>query len=319
MSDVRWEALHVFYQGSLGALLTDGLFPLLRGRLEGRFFFIRYWNGGPHIRVRLWSAPGGSVLPELKARLEEWLSAHPNGPLNSVEYEQTTRAIEELRSRLLPAEQVLLEPCEPLARGDAVQVREYKFDERRYGSHSIRDFIEDHFCWSSGFAARILTWTVSRHESLAELALYLAAATWQASGLTAEEGARLFRSVSGRSAELMQRGPYNLSVSDPEVRESLRRQLAEGLPASGHSDQLNAILMLWRQTAAELLSGAATLRASGGLLRQEPVPLLLDALHMLNNRLGIFTGAESYVNAFLAEELQSTLPRTIGQYTGAGA
>jgi hypothetical protein len=52
-----WLALHIFYSSNNNPLLSDCVVPLLHGlRADGllqRFFFIRYWMEGPHVRLRL--------------------------------------------------------------------------------------------------------------------------------------------------------------------------------------------------------------------------------------------------------------------------
>src|SRR5215475_1105633 len=63
-----WVSAHVFYQGDLTELLVNGIVPLTRelthdgmaALLCGTpgWFFLRYWEGGPHLRLR--------VLPALR-------------------------------------------------------------------------------------------------------------------------------------------------------------------------------------------------------------------------------------------------------------
>ncbi|WP_300009606.1 thiopeptide-type bacteriocin biosynthesis protein [Pseudonocardia sp.] len=52
-----WIALHVFYSSNPNPLLVDCVGPLVeelrRRSLIARYFFIRYWQEGPHIRLRL--------------------------------------------------------------------------------------------------------------------------------------------------------------------------------------------------------------------------------------------------------------------------
>lgn len=72
-----WWAFHVFLfdpaQGE--ACLLEDIMPALRDLLaQGRvssWFFIRYWEGGPHLRVRL-----AGIGPEDRAALLERVRAH---------------------------------------------------------------------------------------------------------------------------------------------------------------------------------------------------------------------------------------------------
>ncbi|AYG80739.1 hypothetical protein DWB77_02877 [Streptomyces hundungensis] len=53
-----WRALHVHLPHSLQtAYLRDVIRPVVRAGAQGeRFFFLRYWQGGPHIRLRIGGA-----------------------------------------------------------------------------------------------------------------------------------------------------------------------------------------------------------------------------------------------------------------------
>src|SRR5881394_1255402 len=52
-----WLSAHLFYQGSLDQLLRQLVSPLVGDlrdrRLIAGHFFLRYWQGGPHVRLRL--------------------------------------------------------------------------------------------------------------------------------------------------------------------------------------------------------------------------------------------------------------------------
>src|SRR5215218_9452764 len=73
-----WISVHVFYSSNGNPLLADGVAPLvarLRARgLISRYFFIRYWLGGPHVRLRLLPAEAAGA-DEVKAVAEADLRA----------------------------------------------------------------------------------------------------------------------------------------------------------------------------------------------------------------------------------------------------
>src|SRR5215472_14113708 len=75
----HWISIHIFYNGNRNHMLTTCLEPLvqdLRKRnLVQHYFFIRYWQEGPHIRLRL--LPAESVKAEaVTRRAEENISAY---------------------------------------------------------------------------------------------------------------------------------------------------------------------------------------------------------------------------------------------------
>lgn len=88
----EWHALHAFSHAGaeeLEQILTERLFPRLQdlkeqGQMQG-WFFIRYWEGGPHLRVRLlYPAPG--VTEEIEALLQSALGEMVSHPLDPVQY-----------------------------------------------------------------------------------------------------------------------------------------------------------------------------------------------------------------------------------------
>jgi len=54
---VHWHSWHIYYYGDQDALLARGvqpvIAPLLTAGVVKRFFFLRYWQGGPHVRLRV--------------------------------------------------------------------------------------------------------------------------------------------------------------------------------------------------------------------------------------------------------------------------
>lgn len=50
---MAWKSLHIFYYDNHDFLIREGIYPaILKNEIE-RFFFIRYWENGPHIRLRI--------------------------------------------------------------------------------------------------------------------------------------------------------------------------------------------------------------------------------------------------------------------------
>ena len=57
MADRDWISAHVFYSDGLDRLLTEAVRPLvgelIAARLVRAYFYLRYWDGGPHLRLRV--------------------------------------------------------------------------------------------------------------------------------------------------------------------------------------------------------------------------------------------------------------------------
>ncbi|MGB8955823.1 MAG: thiopeptide-type bacteriocin biosynthesis protein [Tumebacillaceae bacterium] len=82
-----WLSLHAFHHdaAALDPFLLNGIAPLvqvlLKQGLIDSYFFIRYWEGGPHIRLRLRGDVNTlqqQVKPQATAALKEFLQANPS-------------------------------------------------------------------------------------------------------------------------------------------------------------------------------------------------------------------------------------------------
>jgi len=90
MSD--WQALHAYNHGDADyndRFLLEAVAPVARaavanGAASG-WFFIRYWEGGPHLRLRLADAPPETV-DSVAGQLTGWLLAHPVESLTAESY-----------------------------------------------------------------------------------------------------------------------------------------------------------------------------------------------------------------------------------------
>ncbi|MBL0386965.1 thiopeptide-type bacteriocin biosynthesis protein [Tumebacillus sp. ITR2] len=77
-----WLGLHIFYhdQSKQDALLTEAILPAIRELQESEkcreWFFLRYWEGGPHLRVRFLN-PAAEVESLLRERIGAFIAAHP--------------------------------------------------------------------------------------------------------------------------------------------------------------------------------------------------------------------------------------------------
>lgn len=79
-----WVCAHVFYDTDQDALLTHCVEPVVaeleqRG-LTQRYFFLRYWEGGPHVRLRLLPSRArdhADVAEVVERRLSAFLAESP--------------------------------------------------------------------------------------------------------------------------------------------------------------------------------------------------------------------------------------------------
>jgi thiopeptide-type bacteriocin biosynthesis protein len=78
-ADLRWFALHVHRYADQDAFLRDALAPVVAGHAPAGFFYLRYWQGGSHIRLRLRLRDDEAVrvLDEVTAAFRAYFVEHP--------------------------------------------------------------------------------------------------------------------------------------------------------------------------------------------------------------------------------------------------
>jgi hypothetical protein len=336
MSD-DWLSLHLFHTGDLDALLTDAVAPAIGelGEMGLRqWFFIRYWNGGPHLRLRLRrpaGLPDAALIAPVRAAFADHLARNPPPPRAQADADRIRAGIAAsaaLEHDLAVAAGVLAEAAEPLQPDGALQIRPFVFDERRYGGPSLKALTLDHFHRSSVLALAVVRATAGRPASRFTLALHVAAATAMAmAGSNAQLGAFLAvvaggleRFADGPGADIASRAglpPFE------EVRPSLDDlfdQLKMGLPIPGQTDFVNAVLEAWREEMTSRRAAASRgLSGKPRAARADPDGLLVDYLHMFNNRIGSPTREELYIQHLLSCALSVTAGRAPRAARGAAA
>jgi thiopeptide-type bacteriocin biosynthesis protein len=161
----RWISVHIFYSSNGNPLLADCIAPLvakLRTRgLLSRYFFIRYWLGGPHIRLRLSPAEGVSdadVKEVVEADLRAFLARRPAlfeldrktiAPLYKTMYEAEYGA-EEFAARFGPDGDI------PFYDNNSFHYIDYEPEYDRYGGEDGIDLSERHFEVSSDIVLKLV-------------------------------------------------------------------------------------------------------------------------------------------------------------------
>jgi hypothetical protein len=113
--NAEWLSVYFFYAGNNEDLLANKIKPfvaekILQKEIE-QFFFIRYWERGPHLRLRFQGKKEileNKVKAEIELLLKDYLSSHPSANLNSVLEHSSGEA-----DQLLPNNSVHYFPYEP--------------------------------------------------------------------------------------------------------------------------------------------------------------------------------------------------------------
>lgn len=271
-----WVSVHAFYHGNLDLLLLDAVRPLVqdlrRRRLIDGFFFLRYWDGGQHLRLRLRTESTVDKEVEHLAleRLRGFIEANPAEDLGNL------HLYPEYAAKFARAEGVTDYLRTPMP-NNTVHAIEYRPETDRYGDGEALSAVERHFVESSRIALGLIGAGLTRDQrhTVALSALLLA---WRAGEPRRVEPAEEFE-----SRYLAMRATLH-TIADRMA------EIADGtsaLPPSG------ALSSWWRSINAV------------------PDRRVTDiCAHLLCNRLGLTIADERYVRYLAARTAAETLRPT---------
>ncbi|WP_061289422.1 lantibiotic dehydratase C-terminal domain-containing protein [Herbidospora cretacea] len=268
-----WESAHLFHTGDLDDLIRDVVTPLARSATA--CFYLRYWESGPHVRLRLKGVP----RDEVRARAARWFAGHPSPAVDAPAYRRLAAVLAkgERRERYDPA----------LHAPGSVVFLPYEPEENVYGDMPAA---ERHFGVSSALALDVLHGApaMDRRTAVGLAVLTLTMAACQPD--LAEAARRLPPSEPGdlppglvTQTERLWRlkdGPGLLGAWAASIHD-----LAARLPA----------------TTGDAGSAHAHLAVIGDDARRARV--LLRCAHLFHNRIGLRPGPESHVSTLAARAL----------------
>jgi thiopeptide-type bacteriocin biosynthesis protein len=77
-----WCSVHIYYHTDQDALLLECIKPLLSCMTEtaiaSKLFYLRHWQGGPHLRLRFFSSEETAAREIVKTRLQQFLLSRPS-------------------------------------------------------------------------------------------------------------------------------------------------------------------------------------------------------------------------------------------------
>ncbi|MFE7113819.1 lantibiotic dehydratase C-terminal domain-containing protein [Streptomyces sp. NPDC057654] len=284
-----WTSWHVHQHQGQDRLLTEAVTPLIGAlRAEGLVdlaFVLRYWDGGPHVRLRL-SAPSDTALAELERRvpaeLGRWCHEHPSE--RSMSAEEYTL----LRGRIGGSDAA----AELVPDGTVVPAA-YSPEHERYGHGAALAACEGHFDESTRIALDVLAATPSAAARDSLVVLVLAGFFAARGPTTGADWARRVRDAGlppgtrldlGRIAPLLERPP----AAAQRLTRSLERLEAE----------LRAAAEDYRPPA--LGFGGVTFATADA---RDPIATLDICIHLFVNRIGVTLPTELMLRAALAQAL----------------
>lgn len=139
MEKRNWTSFHLYYAEPWEALLRDFLKPWTEKHIgeSELFFFIRYWEKGPHIRFRMAAEPTRiqSLSHELHNAFERYIEANPS--------ERNLEAFQPEDKDFIAKE------WHP---NNSIQAIDYEPEVSRYGGNHGLAISEQHFKYSSKYA-----------------------------------------------------------------------------------------------------------------------------------------------------------------------
>jgi thiopeptide-type bacteriocin biosynthesis protein len=311
----RWLTAQLFYHGSLDLLLCELVLPLVRelrdGGLLERYFFLRYWLGGPHVRLRLLpvDGAGADVRAAVVRDCDRFFATRPAPDgLTPDAYERLARNL----ARAEPdAETLALQP------NNSVQFTDYRPERHKYGTGPALAAVERHFEQSSDLALDVVqSRTPMRRRQLLALAALLGGAETAGAADVLDRGARAWGELVGVPEDRY----ANVLQTYRERRDQLRTVALRVRQPGATGD---TFVDRWRASVAGLWSVLAELERSGQF---RPNGVVADGLaatafavencrHMFCNRLGIGLSEEWFLRSLAAQvavDLRDE-PRLVGR------
>ncbi|MFI7523573.1 thiopeptide-type bacteriocin biosynthesis protein [Micromonospora globbae] len=336
--DHGWLSVHVFYASNANPMLVEGVRPLVDAlRDEGlisRYFFIKYWMEGPHVRLRVLPAPG--VDPDLvRARVDDAVAAFLRR--RPALYEVDSEGLGDLYKQMFLAEYGQARWDEeygpdgvmPMRANNTFHHIPYEREYGRYGGPAGIEIAEWHFAHSSDVVLDLLATTNVHVRPVllglsAQLTMMMCAVFLDDDRRIADflEQYRRFWEVSYSEPSDEYHASFDTSYRRMDA--ALRNRLADiRAAARGDADvSPGGVEGRWRAHCRELRDRveAATLRGELVFQRGDSPPaavtdldaalpiLLSSYVHMTNNRLGVSILDEIYLAYLMSAALRDDAP-----------
>lgn len=152
----KWISYHVFYHNSekndaLIEVIAEKAREFMRKKLIDKWFFLRYWEGGPHLRIRFLN-PSQLVDDDFVNLISEFIKENPNQDILTKE--------EYYRGHRFDGEAVDIKKIGWHLEGE-IKNYIYQPEYDRYGGKSLIENSETIFMWSSDLVEKIIKGTNS--------------------------------------------------------------------------------------------------------------------------------------------------------------
>jgi hypothetical protein len=307
----QWCSIHIFYHNNHDELLVHCIEPLARllkaQELVLRLFFLRYWKGGPHIRLRFLVANPklrDDVLNMVCSRIREYLTLYPS--THALRPEQY-REMERLFSTLENQQEVggKLQP------NNSLSIEYYLSELAKYGGSLGVAIAEDLFDASTSCVFRSLQQVGGTYEKKLGQAFVMSLVGTVAFGLPIAELPDFFdwyRCIWERYLVVSTKKSWETVL---EKNRSRLEEYAYGILA--RKTVLSPVACEWGKAMASASNALAThsdevfdaVQMVSANRETKRWFLIMNYLHTHNNRIGVLTGDEAFI-AFLAYRIVET-------------
>lgn len=282
MPDNAWISAHAFYHGDMDRLLLDVAAPVIDelagAGLASQHFFLRYWAGGPHLRLRVLPVGGSAdeVRRVVAERFGKYFAAHPSAErMTPAGYAETARWLSAAEQAPYP---------ETMYPNNSLVFFPYEREHGKYGRGATIEAVERHFAESSRIVLDFLAeGPTADHRSTAAAAMMLLA--W-------------FAAVDDPVLVAEWTGDFPLLRDQPEPEPATEEQSARFVELAARMDVLarkwpgahgDGMLVRWARSAGTLVTH---LQKAGAAPSRAVFRVLNSCAHLVCNRLGITLGEE---------------------------
>lgn len=302
----RWCSLHVFFHdfSNVETVLNRLIWPSLQSGIINKeikkYFFIRYWEGGPHLRIR-YIVQEGIDTEEFTERLTDswtdYLLKHPS----SIELKKETF----YQSHSLEGKSKNVIPSLPWFPNNSVQKVSYIPEIERYGGKVGIQIAEEFFCYSSEFVRETLQ---DQHLNINRMAVALDIMyiifKFCEDDLKMKEYDGFWNQYANGwlDWESVEYAEKIRSKAEMQVKK-LGKQLKVNLETMWNQFNLNGVYRgLKSENLLGMMSSIEQLIKSVSLIDLKNTSsgrIIGSYMHMHNNRLGVYPAQEAYLSLLL--------------------
>lgn len=274
-----WKSLHIFYYDNHDELLCFGILPIIKKYNIRQFFFIRYWEQGPHIRFRIKTDDDDGLIEKIVGDIEKYISLNRSTKSISGKY------YNELSQVYAQKEKIESPNWRQLIPNNTVCRMKYVPEIDKYHGEKGVEIAESEFCQSSILALNVLLKARKKSEKM----LYGAAYAMQLAEVVLEQNEKKLRFF-----KLYRKYWENFAQITPKKKEQIK-QIISGI----NGDNIQKIEKIYAKNFGNFHKELFEKLGNNPKIQFD---FLMNFVHLFNNRIGIIP-YEEIQTMFICERL----------------